>query len=96
MSKNKNFVFAERVKLEHHLNCNLDVSAIKLAKILDRSRSSIYYELKHFSSKREPSAAYFNKKQQGIPLRTAETFPLCLQRLCQYQVLSPFQILQCL
>ena len=37
MSKNKNFVFAERVKLEHHLNCNLDVSAIKLAKILDRS-----------------------------------------------------------
>lgn len=89
MSKNKNFVFAERVKLEHHLNCNLDVSAIKLAKILDRSRSSIYYELKHFSSKREPSAAYFNKNSREFLCEQLKHFPFvcngCANTRCSHR-----------
>ena len=89
MSKNKNFVFAERVKLEHHLNCNLDVSAVKLAKILDRSRSSIYYELKHFSSKREPSAAYFNKNSREFLCEQLKHFPFvcngCANTRCSHR-----------
>ena len=44
---NKNFKFSERIKLEHHLNIRQDCSAIKLATILNKSRSTIYYELIH-------------------------------------------------
>ena len=49
MSNNKNFVFSERVKLEHHLNINQNCSAIRLSRLLNRSRHSIYYEIRHFS-----------------------------------------------
>ncbi len=75
MSKNKNFVFAERVKLEHHLNTNMDVSAIKLAKILNRSRSSIYYELKHFTIRKVPAARRFNMDPKEYACPILKRFP---------------------
>ena len=88
MSNNKNFVFSERVKLEHHLNCNMDVSAIKLARILNRSRSSIYYELKHFSTVKETRLhAYTGKDDYECPL--LERFPFvcngCANTRCSHQ-----------
>ena len=60
MSNHKHFVFSERVKLEHHLNINTDCTAIKLAKILGKSRSTIYYELKNFASKFRSKCGKFN------------------------------------
>ena len=53
-----NFTFAERVKLEYHINLNLDCSAIKLTKILNKARNTIYYELKHYVSNLKPSDDY--------------------------------------
>lgn len=46
----KHFTFTERVKLEYRLNLNIDCSAIKLAKDLDKSRNAIYYELKTYTN----------------------------------------------
>jgi len=61
---NKHFTFTERVKLEYRLNLNLDCSAIKLAKDLDKSRSTIYYELKtytvEYDSKAKKISGYDN------------------------------------
>ena len=55
---NHNFTFAERVKLEYHINLNLDCSAIKLGHILDKDRRTIYYELKHNITNRKPNDEY--------------------------------------
>ncbi len=89
MSKNKNFVFAERVKLEHHLNTNMDVSAIKLAKILNRSRSSIYYELKHFTIRKVPAARRFNMDPKEYACPILKRFPFvcngCVNTRCSHR-----------
>ena len=55
---NHNFTFAERVKLEYHINLNLDCSAIKIGEILDKDRRTIYYELKHNVQNSNPNDEY--------------------------------------
>lgn len=89
MSKNRNFVFSERVKLEHHLNTNMDVSAIKLAKILDRSRSSIYYELKHFTIRKVPASRRFNMDYKDYVCPLLKRFPFvcngCANTRCSHR-----------
>lgn len=42
----KHLVFSERVKLEFFINERICLSANELARLLDKSRSTIYYELK--------------------------------------------------
>lgn len=58
--KNKyhHFTYSERVKLEYHLNLNIDCTAVKLAKILGKDRRAIYYELKHHVVNEKPSDEY--------------------------------------
>ena len=46
---NKNFVFSERVKFQYILDNRLLLNAIDVARDLNKSRSTIYYELKNFS-----------------------------------------------
>lgn len=64
-----NFTYAERVKLEYHLNLNLDCSAIKLGKILNKDRRTIYYELRHYIVNEKPYDSY------KCPL--LKRFPFC-------------------
>lgn len=52
------FTFSERVKLEYHINLNLDCTAKKIAQILDKDRKSIYYELKHRVINEKPNDNY--------------------------------------
>jgi len=40
------FTFKDRVKLQYNLDNNYNLSAVLLAKILNKSRNSIYYEIK--------------------------------------------------
>lgn len=49
---NKNFIFSERVKLQYILDNRLSYSAIDVARILDKSRSTIYYELANFKEEK--------------------------------------------
>ena len=72
----KHFTFTERVKLEYRLNLNIDCSAKKLAKDLDKSRSTIYYELKNYTN----SYDSISKKLGGHDYYECETlkhFPFC-------------------
>lgn len=46
---NKNFLFSERVKFQYILDNRLCLSAKECARELNKSRSTIYYELKHYS-----------------------------------------------
>lgn len=57
---NKNFTYSERVKLEYHLNSGSDCSASKLAKLLGKARSTIYYELKHYTIFTASTSEKFN------------------------------------
>ena len=77
MSNNKNFTFAERVKLEHFLNTNINCSASKIARALNRSRSSIYYELNHFTDEFKSKAERFNKTNDKGYCETLKHFPFC-------------------
>ena len=46
---NENFKFAERVKFQYILDNRHSNSASEIARILDKSRNTIYYEIKHFA-----------------------------------------------
>ncbi len=52
------FTFAERVKLEYHINLNLDSSAIRIGELLNKDRRTIYYELKHYVINSKPADDY--------------------------------------
>lgn len=86
---NKNFKFSERIKLEHHLNIRQDCSAIKLAKILDKSRSTIYYELKHFRSFSSSKFERFNHTKDDWKCPTLQRFPFvcngCVNTRCSHR-----------
>lgn len=58
---NNNFTYSERVKLEYHLNLNIDCSASKLSKILNKARSTIYYELKHYTTIKDTKCQSFHR-----------------------------------
>ena len=64
--RNKNFVFSERVKLQYCLDNRINVSAALLAKELDKSRSSIYYELKHYVERINNKDSFNNLEIIGI------------------------------
>ena len=72
---NKNFTFAERVKLEYSLNNNLYMSASKLAKLFNKSRSTIYYELKHFVSNVRSNDTWNKGFDYHCP--SLDKFPFC-------------------
>ena len=57
-NNNHNFTFAERVKLENFINKNFNCTAIKLGEELNKDRSTIYYELKHYVNNLKPSDDY--------------------------------------
>lgn len=57
---NKNFLFSERVKLEYILDNRLSYSAIDIARILDKSRSTIYYELANFKENKHDNSNNFS------------------------------------
>ena len=84
-----NFTFAERVKLEHHLNLNLDCSAIKLAKLLDKSRSTIYYEIKHFTITTTSRYETFNHVKDNFECDRLKHFPFvcngCVNTRCSHR-----------
>ncbi|MBP3892243.1 MAG: IS30 family transposase [Solobacterium sp.] len=85
----KNFKFSERIKLEHHLNIRQDCSAIKLAKILDKSRSTIYYELKHFRSISSSKFERFNHTNDNWKCPNLQRFPFvcngCVNTRCSHR-----------
>ena len=86
---NKNFKFSERIKLEHHLNIRQDCSAIKLAKILGKSRSTIYYELKHFRSISSSKFERFNHTNDNWKCPNLQRFPFvcngCVNTRCSHR-----------
>lgn len=63
---NKNFVFSERVKLQYILDNRLSYSAIDVARILDKSRSTIYYELANFKEEKHDDFNNFSFGSNGI------------------------------
>lgn len=86
---NKNFKFSERIKLEHHLNTGLDCTAIKLAKILNKSRSTIYYELNHFKTIHISKSALFNQVEDKWECPALKKFPFvcngCANTKCSHR-----------
>ena len=86
---NKNFKFSERIKLEHHLNTGLDCTAIKLAKILNKSRSTIYYELNHFKTIHISKSALFNQAEDKWECPALKKFPFvcngCANTKCSHR-----------
>lgn len=81
INKRHNFTYAERIKLEYHLNLNLDATAIKLAKLLNKDRRTIYYELRHYVINEKPYDSY------KCPLLSR--FPFCcnncLKTRCEHR-----------
>lgn len=86
---NKNFKFSERIKLEHHLNIGQDCTAIKLAAILKKSRSTIYYELKHFRTVHTSRCENFNRTKDNWKCPTLQRFPFvcngCANTRCSHK-----------
>ena len=89
MSNNRHFIFSERVKLEHHLNISLDCSAIRLSKILNRSRFSIYYELKHFMNVFTSASAIIKGERDIYVCERLKHFPFvcngCANTRCSHR-----------
>lgn len=86
---NKNFTFGERIKLEYHLNTNLSCTAIKISESLSRSRSSIYYELRHYSIKIPTSSEKFNHTTDIFKCERLKHFPFvcngCARSRCSHR-----------
>lgn len=64
---NKNFVFSERVNLQYILDNRLSYSAIDVARILDKSRSTIYYELANFKEEKHNDFNNFSFSANSVP-----------------------------
>lgn len=76
MNNNHNFKYSERVMLEYYLNTNIASSAIKLAKLLGKSRSTIYYEIKNFMIISKSKAEIFNANNNPLDFcDTIRRFP---------------------
>lgn len=74
MTGNKNFLFSERVKLQYILDNRLCLSAIETARMLNKSRSTIYYELKNFSQDLISTSQYFSGNN-GFKCEKLKRFP---------------------
>lgn len=90
MNNNHNFTYSERVTLEHHLNLNIGGSAIKLAKLLNKSRSTIYYEIRKFMTINKSKAELFNNNSKPeMYCDTLKHFPFvcngCAKTLCVHR-----------
>ena len=74
---NENFKFAERVKFQYILDNRHSSSALEIARILDKSRNTIYYEIKHFS---ESSHNKFN----DFNLNGSFNVKMKCEKLCRF------------
>lgn len=89
MSNNKHFTFSERVKFEHMLNTNTHGGANKVAKILNKSRSCVYYELKNYTTVYKSKAEYFSKNNPEDYCEMLKRFPFvcngCANTRCSHK-----------
>lgn len=73
---NKHFTFSERVKIEYLIEFNQNMTASKLANILDKSRGAIYYELKHNTTIIKTKSQNF-KSKDNYQCSILKSFPFC-------------------
>ena len=73
----KHFNFYERVLLQNYIETNPRCTAIEVAEFLNKSRSTIYYELKNFTTWSSPAATYFNQNKSEYNCRLLSKFPFC-------------------
>lgn len=86
---NNNFTYSERIKLEYHLNQRIDCTASKLAKILNKARSTIYYELKHYTTISQSKCEKFNRTKDTLICEQWKHFPFtcngCAKTSCNHR-----------
>ena len=86
---NKNFLFSERVKLEHMINTNTHGGAMNTARALNRSRSSIYYEIRKHMTVKKSAAQYYVTSNPRDYCKKLNRFPFvcngCLKIGCTHR-----------
>ena len=86
---NKNFLFSERVKLEHMINTSTHGGAAKTARILNRSRRSIYYEINKHMTVRKSASEYFSDNDPKDYCERLRHFPFvcngCARTYCSHR-----------
>ncbi len=85
----KNFLFSERVKLEHMINTNTHGGAVRTARILNRSRSSIYYEIRKHMIVKKSASEYFADNDPRDYCEKLNHFPFvcngCAKTSCSHR-----------
>lgn len=73
----QHFTLRDRVALQYHLDNFYRISAIELAHLIGKSRSAIYYELKHYIRSYTPKSVKFNEGVIPNKCQRLKAFPFC-------------------
>lgn len=74
---NKHLSFADRVTIQYLIESNLNYSASLIAKELNKTRATIYYELKTNRTRTLTSNERFNNNNEQFRCASLKAFPFC-------------------